>query len=128
MAFIVGGLAVMSYTSSLLLAVVSTILPFQIGGCISFGEEVTNVLGESTWHPSNGWLFTYGLAGSKTWSSHYYGQFFDFYAGGLAPDYTYPVGAIGFTGIKINTLGPLHISFYLGSTLKVKIGYDPPDY
>jgi len=58
---------------------------------------------------ANGWVFTIGLNGIKTWN----GELDD---GMIIPFWPFEAGAIGFTGLQIRTP---NLSFYLGSALKV---------
>ena len=93
------------------------------GGLESYGYEYN--------FPSEGWIWTQGLLGRKTWNESLYG---------LISKCSYPFifhdlfdyfGIIGFTGIRIfNNLTEcgIYSTFYLGSALWVRIGNEPPNF
>ncbi len=109
--------------------VVSLVIPFQLGGVITFGLHKISLLPllGTYWIPSTGWLFTLGLNGIIKPTTPFYGQFIGFstYPPFEAYEYYRPVGTIGFRGIKI--CGILSgRSFYLGSAFLMKIGETQP--
>jgi len=99
----------------------SYFLPFALFGVIT--------LGGWTWHyepyypifhPSSGWVQSYGIQKNKKWEGQLYGQFF------MVPfiESAAYAGIIGFTGIKIIARDSCH---YIGSALWIKIGPEHPE-
>jgi len=79
----------------------------------------------NNYSPAYGWVFTIGLRGIKYWDGAFYGQMST-----IIPRFWWGIdgflGVRGFTGIKVIDIEN-HQYFYLGTALKVKIGYEPPD-
>jgi hypothetical protein len=85
--------------NGLLLAILYQFIPLKIFSCLSFG------IGDGASHPnhpSNGWIFSIGLAGIKNWIPSFIGNIstMKVYVPFVA-DNTYFIGATGFTGISI---------------------------
>ena len=96
----------------------SYLFPLKLGGFLTYGTA--EHIPWTEYYPSNGWVFTNGLNGKKTWDGPFYGDISK-----LDLLYTsYYLGAIGFTGIKINPAGS---GFYLGSAFRVKLSSNPSD-
>jgi len=110
--------------------------PLNIGTTIGFGYEwKRSFSGESKLFSVQGWIHTYGINGYKNWTEQN-GEFY-----GRIPTipirremitsagYFYP-GAIGFTGIHIryspDEWAPME-DFFIGSSLWLKIGSEPPE-
>ena len=80
--------------------------PLPIGNTIYLGSLSGGMLPRII--PAEGWVYTVGLNGIKTWSGTFTGDLGQIFK-----------GALGFTGIKIGFL--LTSYFYMGSALGVKI-------
>lgn len=90
--------------------------PISIGSLITFGSS-----GFYDDKPSNGWIFTLGLNGIKSYNGDFYGQLFGiFLLAGMV--YT---GIIGFTGISIRKSNIIS-AFRLGFGLHVNISSGLP--
>jgi hypothetical protein len=96
----------------------SFLLPLKLGGFMINGNILNVGVGVNSYNPSEGWVFTFGLNGIKTWDGPVYGNIFKIPIG----PFEYYCGAIGFIGIKILPFGS---GFYLGSALRVKLGSNP---
>jgi len=96
----------------------SYLLPLKLGGFMIYGNIVYVGPGETYYNPAEGWVYTIGLNGIKTWDGPIYGDIFNIPLG----PFEYYFGAIGFTGIKILPFGS---GFYLGSALRVKLSSNP---
>ena len=90
--------------------------PISIGSLITFGCS-----GFYDDEPSNGWIFTFGLNGIKSYNGDFYGQLFGIF---LLVVMLY-TGIIGFTGISIRKSNVIS-AFRLGFGLHVKIGSGLP--
>jgi len=102
--------------------------PICFGNIIHYGILLNDNWEDPSYTPSDGWVYTYGLNGLRTWSNN------DLNGNlpikplelgsneplGLGDTIHYP-GVLGFTGIKF---GPF---YYLGSAVWVKIGTEPPE-
>jgi len=71
--------------------------------------------------PRNGWVFTAGLNGIKTWEGYLMGAI-------SLPGYPEQTGVVGFTGIKIENkfVGTNYTTFLLGTAFHVKINTTTP--
>ena len=96
----------------------SYLLPLKLGGFMIYGNILNVGPGETYYNPANGWVYTIGLNGIKTWDGPIYGNILKIPLG----PFEYYLGAIGFTGIKISPFGS---GFYLGSALRVKLSSEP---
>ena len=96
----------------------SYLLPLKLGGFMIYGNILNVGPGVTSYNPANGWVYTLGLNGIKTWDGPIYGDIFNIPLG----PFEYYFGAIGFTGIKILPFGS---GFYLGSALRVNLGSSP---
>ena len=96
--------------------------PWHIGGLVSYGHYIWDMTTYE--YPANGWVFTFGLNGLKTWNGQIYGQIVDFPA--ILGNGVYSV-TYGFIGVKIHTEQNDFKSKFLGSAPGVKIDYEPPD-
>jgi hypothetical protein len=97
----------------------SFLFPFKLGGFMIYGNILNVGPGVNSYNPAEGWVYTIGLNGKKTWDGPVYGNIFKITIG----PFEYFLGAIGFTGIKILPFGS---GFYLGSALQIKLGPNPP--
>jgi len=102
------------------LIIPTLINPLRIGGFMTFGKRTydPSPYDEEHYYPAEGWLYTFGLNGKKTWADTFYGQIFGVPTGPFTTQY---LGANGFTGVKI-----IGMNFYLGSAFWVKIGPSHP--
>jgi hypothetical protein len=94
-----------------------TLIPLKIFSCLSFGiiNDIPHFI------PSNGWLFSIGLAGVKFWNNSFIGNistmlFHSILDGGI----TCFIGIIGFTGIVINNSYSVN-NYLIGSAFHVAL-------
>jgi len=92
---------------------------------IILGHTITLGTNYSSLYPACGWVFTIGLRGIKYWDGAFYGQLSTILPWERFGENHY-IGIRGFTGIKV-TDPETHEYFYLGTALRVKISYEPPD-
>jgi len=83
-------------------------------------------LGDYSYYPAQGWVYTFGLKGKINWEGAlFYGQYFRFLATLM---YSCYCGGIGFTGLKYLAFDTdtLFGYYFIGSTLKIKLGPNYP--
>jgi hypothetical protein len=98
------------------------VIPFEIGGFITFGD-VTEVWEEPPrYSPSIGWIFSAGLKGVQSINGSFYGTLREF---GFFMSRLY-VGLSGFVGIVLGSMLPSMNLFFLGSAYKVGASSNPP--
>jgi len=110
--YILLSLVVCSYLS------ITSVQPVSIGSLITFGyfEPAIFYPSYDKYCPSNGWIFTLGLNGTKSYNGSFFGQLFK-----IPAIYWYFYNGItGFTGISIRK--PNHSIFRLGFGLQVNVG------
>jgi len=91
-------------------------LNLNLGGLITFGlKEYECESSMYFYNAAKGWVNTIGSNGIKKWDGYIYGNITEIPTG---PIIYYLLGAIGFTGLKIN-------NFFLGSALWVKLRSKP---
>jgi len=105
--------------------------PFGVGFELFFGGKY-EYPDEIIYFPNSVEISTLGLNGKKTFKGKWYGHLplspfiFMIHKGEKKISYGYP-GAVGFTGIKIPSLGGYGpAQFLFGSALWVKLGEEPP--
>ena len=118
---ILWGIAAFILFPSLLLGLMSYLLPGTLFSVIALGMILLPIVPDvpPEYFPSYGWVYSFGIAGVKSWIGPFYGNIFTipfFFS-------EFFIGIIGFTGIKI--VLPGHC-FYFGSALSVNIGPDRP--
>jgi len=92
------------------------LLPIDIRGIITFGFSFTDPWYDTTYRPSEGWIYTNGQNGIIKWNDTFYGHLEEELIG-------FYVGATGYTGIKIWL--PFN-TFFLGFASKVKLDSTHP--
>jgi hypothetical protein len=100
------------------LIIPTLLFPLRIGGFLTIGSYWDfDPRMDPEYYPANGWVHTIGLNGLKTWDGSIYGNMGKILtiSGGLYK------GIVGFTGLKI-----IGMDFFLGSALRVKLGYNHP--
>jgi hypothetical protein len=98
------------------------VIPFEIGGFITFGD-VTEVWEEPPrYSPSIGWIFSAGLKGVQSINGSFYGTLREF---GFFMSRLY-VGLSGFVGIVLGSMLPSMNLFFIGSAYKVGASFNPP--
>jgi hypothetical protein len=90
-------------------------LPIKIFSITTFGKT-QRWAGYYHEQPAEGWIICIGLSGFTSWTGPFLGGIFQF----SFNLWSYNVGMIGFTGIKLGFFGN---NFYLGSSLRAKIYY-----
>jgi hypothetical protein len=86
------------------LGAVINFLPIKLGALMLYGNIRAGYMGYFYTIPAEGWVYTVGSSGNKSWEGSFYG------------------GVVGFTGIKI--IYGLFSFFYLGAAYKVHVEYD----
>jgi hypothetical protein len=91
------------------------ISPISVFQWIRFGSWVSR---PGYVNPAEGWIFTFGAQGKKSWNQTFHGA--------MTQDSELNIGAIGFTGIKLciphlDYVSILYTTFFLGSALLVNI-------
>jgi hypothetical protein len=104
------------FYSSLFVGLLFYILPGILFSVIRIGAQAVNFDPEAPpkYIPSEGWIYSIGIAGKKTWVGPFYGNM-------AGPGF---IGVVGFTGLKIAV--KLNDCFYLGSAMKIGISPNPP--
>lgn len=98
------------------------VIPFEIGGFVTFGD-VTEVWEEPPrYSPSIGWIFSAGIRGIQSINGSFYGTLREF---GFFMSRLY-VGLSGFVGIVLGSMLPSMNLFFLGSAYKVGVNSNPP--
>jgi hypothetical protein len=100
------GLSILFGVNFVISYLMRNIIPLSFSSWIRFGEWVDR---PGYVNPADGWLFTLGLNGMKTWNHSFRGAMGEVYLN---------IGVIDFIGIKIYIP---HTAIFLGSALWVKI-------
>ena len=113
-----------------LMSVISSIFrPLFLCGFMCIGEKIKEWEVGISYNPAVGQLWTFGVLGKRIWDGSFYGQISAiepiFQFGSLVMHICDYLGVIGFTGVILTFLEPGR-AFYLGSSLIVNIGPQPP--
>ncbi len=94
----------------------------ELGGFITFGFQYELPVGHWQYYPAEGWIWTRGSFGIKEWEDKFFGRL---YTNSFWSGFMFPIGASGFTGLRIGGCCPIFTFFpqtyYLGSALRVKL-------
>ena len=139
-----------TYFTRMFLPRVLFFFPISIMNKILFGSITQCPLtGFISYNPSNGWVYTSGLNGVKSWDGDFWGNLPVFFIFRFYEDTHYlileifftkffpetpigggrPIGVVGFSGIKIIDTNCSKLTYYyLGFALRVGITYETPEY
>jgi hypothetical protein len=98
------------------------VIPFEIGGFVTFGEVTEGWEIPPRYYPSIGWIFSAGIRGIQSINGSFYGTLREF---GFFMSRLY-VGLSGFVGIVLGSMSPSMNLFFLGSAYKVGVSSNPP--
>ncbi len=98
------------------------VVPFEIGGFVTFGDVMEQWEAPSYYHPSRGWIFSVGVNGFQSLNGSFYGTLREF---GFFMSMLY-VGLSGFVGIVLGSMLPSMNLFFIGSAYKVGASSNPP--
>jgi hypothetical protein len=98
------------------------VIPFEIGGFVTFGEVTEGWEIPPRYYPSIGWIFSAGIKGIQSINGSFYGTLREF---GFFWSRLY-VGLSGFVGIVLGSMLPSMNLFFLGSAYKVGVSSNPP--
>lgn len=98
------------------------VIPFEIGGFITFGDVTEGWEMPPHYSPSWGWIFSAGLQGIQSLNGSFYGTIKEF---SFIMSRLY-VGLSGFIGIVLGSLLPSMNLFFLGSAFKIGASTNPP--
>jgi hypothetical protein len=115
------------------LIAISDVLPIDFFNIICFGNYIweSPYYNEGRYRPSEGWIWTFGIRGVQEVDGCFYGNLplppckFDIPSIHPIWEYVYP-GAVGFTGIHIFHRIIDYDTFFIGTSLNVKISSEPP--
>lgn len=116
--------------SRLFFPIISTflfwVIPIKLGGIIEFGSVTSLFPQAPKYHPSEGWVNTFGLFGRRVYENPGYGQIFGVPSLDIFDIITTRyIGVIGFTGLSIG-IPFTKKYFFLGTALWVNVGPDRP--
>ncbi len=98
------------------------VIPFEVGGFVTFGEVTEVWESPPQYSPSRGWIFSSGIRGIQSINGSFYGTLREF---GFMWSRLY-VGLSGFIGIVLGSMFPSMNLFFLGSAYKVGASSNPP--